>query len=134
MENGVNGDVATLTIILSPSWRRLPVSANEDLAGVIKQILSQLVLTSQIHRVIFYCTDYYQPEVQGTDFYFLTERPFCPLYFVFPLFFIERKGIERSHCMITWTIWVEKNVDWVPQSLSFNHMRLAPVSNQYQNI
>ena len=61
MENGVNGDVATLTIILSPSWRRLPVSANEDLAGVIKQILSQLVLTSQIHRVIFYCTDYHQP-------------------------------------------------------------------------
>ena len=32
--------------------------------------------------------------------------------------------------MITWTIRVEKNVDWIPQSLSFNHMRLAPVLNQ----
>ena len=30
-----------------------PVGPNEDLASVIEQVLSQLVLSSQIHRIIF---------------------------------------------------------------------------------
>ena len=37
---------------------------------------------------------------------------------------------EYLQSMITWTIRVEKNIDWIPQSLSFNHMRLAPVLNK----